>query len=191
MSEVCTPAELRKYFDFDLAAGLLFWRERSPDIFQDGGKTAAHQCAVWNSRWAGKPALTYLDPEGYLRGTLLYRPVKAHRVLVALRDGQWPDEVDHENGVRSDNRSDNLRSCTSQENSRNARRSARNTSGVTGVKRHKEKWRAEISGRHLGLFASLEDAAAARRAAEAEAGFHINHGRHYRYPPKRAPQIGS
>lgn len=178
MSEVCTPAELREYFDFDLAEGLLFWKARTPSMFQDGGKTSAHQCAVWNSRWAGKPALTYLDPSGYLRGTFLHRPVKAHRVLVALRDGVWPDEVDHENGVRSDNRSANLRSCTRQENSQNVRRSARNTSGVTGVKQHRGKWRAEISGRHLGLFDSLEDAAEARHAAEIEAGFHINHGRH-------------
>lgn len=178
MSEICSADDLRRYFEADLEAGLLFWRARSPDMFQDGGKTAAHQCSVWNSRWAGKPALTYLDPQGYLRGTFLHRNVKAHRVLVALRDGAWPVEVDHENGVRSDNRSSNLKASTRQDNAKNLRRNVRNTSGVTGVKKHKGKWRAEISGRHIGLFANLEEAAEARRAAETQAGFHINHGRH-------------
>lgn len=65
---------------------------------------------------------------------------------------------------------------------RNQSLSAANTSGRTGVYWHKPlaKWRARIKvkGKHisLGLYDDINEAAAARSAAEREYGFHNNHG---------------
>jgi hypothetical protein len=58
-----------------------------------------------------------------------------------------------------------------------------NTSGFCGVyySRRMKKWGAQIhvekSAKHLGFFAKIEDAAAARKAAERDYGLHSNNGR--------------
>ena len=67
------------------------------------------------------------------------------------------------------------------ENMRNQRFSKANKSGVQGVHRCHDKWRAQIgvAGKsyRLGRFETLEAAAAARKAAEIKFGFHANHGK--------------
>jgi hypothetical protein len=97
---------------------------------------------------------------------------------------RWPDELDHINGDKGDNRIVNLREVTRAENNKNKSRYKQNSSGFTGVGWHKvtKKWAAKIrvDGRdyHLGVFASIEAAKEARAAAEKHYGFHENHGRH-------------
>ena len=67
---------------------------------------------------------------------------------------------------------------------RNQRQRQDNSTGVTGVVRHKRtgRWEAFIGHEgkrlYLGLFTSLEDAAAARAAAMTKLGFNPNHGAH-------------
>lgn len=109
-----------------------------------------------------------------------------HRVLWEEANGPIPEgmQIDHINGDRYDNRLENLRVVTRQENMRNARRSCSNTSGVTGVSWNKrdQKWQAKIyddNGKqvHLGFHANLDDAVAARKEAEERLGYHANHGR--------------
>lgn len=81
-------------------------------------------------------------------------------------------QVDHINGNRLDNRKENLRICSNQQNSRNKRvMRSDNTSGYRGVDyrkdpRYKNKWSARItlpSGKkkHLGQFPTAEAAARA------------------------------
>ncbi len=98
-------------------------------------------------------------------------------------EGEPSGEIDHINGDRTDNRICNLRDVTSAGNSCNRRRQDRNTSGVTGVAWDKRasRWQARIGlngkQKYLGYFDSLDEAVAARKAAELELGFHPNHGR--------------
>jgi hypothetical protein len=101
-----------------------------------------------------------------------------------MKTGKWPDtEIDHINGNRADNRFENLRQVSHQENGKNTKRYASNRSGFAGVGRttNPSKWRARIrvNGKlvHLGVFDSAEDARTARKAAEKQFGFHENHGR--------------
>jgi hypothetical protein len=81
---------------------------------------------------------------------------------------------DHINRNRSDNRRENLRPATIQENTRNRGLQSNNTSGITGVtwKEDKKKWKAYISINkrqiHLGYFIGKDDAICARLKAEAE-----------------------
>lgn len=106
-----------------------------------------------------------------------------HRVAFYLMVGRWPEQVDHINGNKRDNRWQNLREVTQQENSRNAKKYSTNTSGCTGVRWHKniQKWGASIrvDSRHhnKGYYKSWWDAVCARKSAEVQYGFHINHGR--------------
>lgn len=76
--------------------------------------------------------------------------------------------VDHINGNKLDNNVNNLRYATKRENSRNAKLSKANTSGVKGITFDKKskKWLAQImiNGRniYIGRFRNIEDAKQAR-----------------------------
>jgi len=80
--------------------------------------------------------------------------------------------VDHINGDGLDNRRDNLRVCTTAENSRNRNLKSTNKSGVTGVFWCKgvKKWTAQITvnykAKHLGYFKEISDAIKSRKDAE-------------------------
>jgi hypothetical protein len=100
------------------------------------------------------------------------RQYRAHRLAFLYMLGHCPDEVDHINQDKSDNRWVNLRGATRPQNSANVAVGARrNTSGLIGVvwDKSRSKWRAQIriSGRktNLGRFESREEAARAHDAA--------------------------
>lgn len=150
----------------DPNSGLLFWREAR------------------GLRRAGKQAFTAINGRGYLHGKLFGRMFRAHRVVWALAYGEWPNgEIDHINGIKTDNRIFNLRSVSKVDNMRNRVLSRNNSSGAVGVHWHSrdQRWVARIglgnAGVHLGNFINFDDALAARQAAEARHGFHENHGR--------------
>lgn len=120
---------------------------------------------------------------GYRRVNLYGREYAAHHLIWALEKGVLPTELDHINGVRDDNRIENLRHVTRMENLHNKKMSRANKSGVTGVYWiwQQSRWRASIGidgkVKHLGLFLSFDDAVKARKGAELALGYHKNHGR--------------
>lgn len=178
------PELLRKLLRYEPDTGKLFWLHRTPDMFDDGAHLASVRCAMWNSRYAGKEALSTINKGGYRHGTVLGQTIFSHRVVWAIHYGQWPkSDIDHVNGNRLDNCIDNLRVVSRRENMRNAKRPVTNTSGVVGVfwNRSRKKWGAHISDNNgsmlLGEFANKSDAIAARKDAEKRLGYHENHGR--------------
>lgn len=98
----------------------------------------------------------------------------AHRLAWLYVHGSWPiEDIDHINGVRTDNFISNLRDVSPTINMQNRRKCSRNNRcGVLGVCWHKatKKWRACIrfGGRQksLGYFHTVADAYEARKAAE-------------------------
>lgn len=100
--------------------------------------------------------------------------VGAHHLAIALEKGDWPEEVDHRDLDRANNRRANLREATRQLNEANKPRPAHNTSGFKGVSYHKarDRWRAYIvvNGRQhsLGYHSTPEEASAAYVTAARE-----------------------
>lgn len=182
-----SPEALRQLLRYEPETGKLFWLERCSAMFPDGSGryTADRSCRIWNIKYAGKEAITSIDPSlGYKKGSIWNVKCYAHRIVWALVDGSWPEhDIDHINGDRADNRWENLRAVTRKMNARNAKRRSTNTSGMMGVQWHtgNERWRAQImvDGKNisLGCYEKFEDACAARKAAERQYGFHENHGR--------------
>jgi len=178
-----SPEVIRKLIDYDPVTGNMIWRTRDLQFFADGKQSKEHNQAIWNSKFAGKPALGFKDPHGYLVGHVNYRPLKSHRVAWAIYHGEWPDgDIDHINGNRADNRIFNLRNVPHKINNRNNKKNKNNTSGVCGVHKIKSgRWKAQImvDGKsiRLGIFETKQEAAAARSDAETLHGFSSEHGR--------------
>lgn len=174
MKSLTIAGNIGEFLAADFEAGKLFWRERSQSYFPD-----ARSFSTWNSRYAGKEAMTYLEANGYLCGRLFDKPVKAHRAIWAIANQSWPRFIDHINGVRSDNRLCNLREVSVAQNNQNMGVRSDSRTGIPGVcwDTKRAKWMATIAGRHIGRFDDLDAAIAARLTAQAEAGFHENHGR--------------
>lgn len=108
---------------------------------------------------------------GYISNTTHYRVVtldkvqhSGHVLAWFYMTGEWPtDEVDHKNGVRHDNRWDNLRPVTHQANMQNAYRSITrsNASGFLGVRKHirhgKVRYGAVIQHNYKSLYLGYYD----------------------------------
>lgn len=115
------------------------------------------------------------DIRGYQIIRLDHTKYRAHRLAWLYVCGVWPtEELDHINRDRSDNRVANLRLASRPENSQNTSPKRSNTSGRKGVSWHARtgRWRAHLTlnrrGIHLGYFRDINDAIAARKAAEAK-----------------------
>lgn len=175
---------LRQLLRYEPETGKLYWLERPVEMFTGNwNKTAEQLCSWWNHRFAGQEALTATGVYGCRAGRIFRQTAYAHRVALALTNGEWPSSVDHINGDRSDNRIANLRVVDHQTNMQNKKVYRTSVSGQHGVVPYRHgKWQAYITvnkkRRHIGYFSNLQDAIAARKAAEAECGaFHANHGR--------------
>lgn len=161
----------------DFENGELYWLPRDRSLFYDD-----RSCNTWNTRYAGKPAMTHIDIHGYRTGKILDRLFSHHRLMWFMAFGEWPDEIDHINRNTLDNRIVNLRSVTKTENQRNKSRSKNCTSGVMGVTFYKRtgRWRAHITIKsrhvHIGYFDTFDQAVSARLMAQKEHGFHPTHG---------------
>lgn len=90
---------------------------------------------------------------------------RLHRVLFGLSPGRII-QVDHRNHATLDNRRSNLRPATAAESGRNRKLRRDNRSGLKGVRRERNRWRARIRDREgrlitLGSFLTAESAAGA------------------------------
>lgn len=173
---------LLQLLSYDPETGILRWKERGSEWFNEGRQTAKHNAAIWNGKNAGAIA-GYTSVRGYVFVRVIGVNYLAHRIIWKMMMGDDPDVIDHVDGDKGNNRWLNLRSVTPSENNRNQHIPRDNTSGVIGVcwVKRRSKWAAQIKAegrsRYIGDFDTFEEAVAARKAAEREHGFHENHGR--------------
>lgn len=115
---------------------------------------------------------------GYIRVGLFGKNYLIHRLIFMMHHGFMPDEVDHVNGNKLDNRIENLRAATKSENLRNRPTNSNNTSGCKNVSWNKshEKWSVTLSyngkKNHIGYFEDLDLADLVAR--EARNKYHKN-----------------
>ena len=148
-----TQARLKELLHYDPETGHFTW------LVSRGGTAHA------GSR-AGSP-----NSKGYTLIKLDGVTHRAQRLAFLYMTGGFPTEfVDHINRVKDDNRWINLRPATGRENEGNKGLRHDNTSGRRGVSwcKRARKWRAYgmRDGRqvYLGLFDTLEEAAAVTKA---------------------------
>lgn len=152
-----TQARLKELLNYDPQTGVFRW-------------LASKARRVSNGDIAGGPTKTR---KVYWIINVDYRPSKAHRLAWLYVHGWLPDEVDHRDNDGLNNRIDNLRPCTPQQNRYNTKKSSRNSSGFKGVSWHTgaARYRATIHADckriHLGYFDDPELAHAAYREAAA------------------------
>lgn len=121
---------------------------------------------------------------GYVHLSVKGKRYLAHRVVWLIIHGKFPRYgLDHINGNPEDNRLINLREVPQSENVKNSSLPKNNTTGELGVYKNKtgKKWRAQIQvnkkSLHLGTFKNKQDALTARKEAELNYNFHMNHGK--------------
>lgn len=150
---------VREYLDYCKDSGLISWIKSPTGVVKSGSP-------------AGR-----LDSKGYLSFHFRRKKFKAHRVAFAIYHGRWPDVIDHINGIKTDNRIENLRECTHEQNMQNSRVYVKKdkTSKFSGVCRtasKKSPWSAHIRVKqqlhYLGVFSSEIEAHHAYLAAKAE-----------------------
>lgn len=105
-----------------------------------------------------------------------------HRIVFYIQNGWCPDYIDHINGNKQDNRIENLRSATAEQNTHNAR-AKQSASGVKGITfdRRVSRWTARLryegKRKHLGNFCTKELAQEfVELAREMVHGDYANHG---------------
>jgi len=134
-----TPEELRSRFDYNPETGI-FTSKIKRGVLRIGATVGC----------------TY---NGYIRIGIDYRYYLGHRLAWLYMTGEWPSQVDHRNGVRNDNRWQNLRIATHTQNHQNKSILCTNKSGYKGVQpssKTKNRWIATIKVglkiKYLGTF---------------------------------------
>ncbi len=147
MSSDISHARLLQLLSYDPETGIFTWRVRTSNRIKVGARAG--------SRHVGGYTEIGVDGFRYL----------AHRLAWFYVHKEWPvDEIDHRNGVRTDNRISNIRPATQAENNQNHRGpSSKNMySGIIGAHKCRDRWAARISvngyPRHIGVYATAEEA---------------------------------
>ena len=145
-----TATYVRDRLSYDPDTGVFTWKHDPTKSVQ------------WNGRHAGKRAGGPYN-YGYWKIGIDQRGHHAHRLAWLIMTGELPpDDIDHRNGVRDDNRWSNLRLASRAENCQNICTPKHNTSGLIGAFRNHNRWMSQIRVNgvtsYLGTYDTPEEA---------------------------------
>lgn len=137
--------------------------------------------------WKVKPAIKTkigeiagtINKDGYSIVRINYELYKAHNIIWKMLTGNDPEfEIDHiKKSIPANNRIENLRDVTHQENIKNKSKHKNNTSGYTNIRIVKDKYQVYfISNKYYKTFSNLDEAIQHRNEKYIEFGYHSNHG---------------
>jgi len=123
-----TPGIARSLLSYEPETGVLRWRQSIGARSCIGGEAGS------------------MNSKGYVHVQIDGKKYKAHRLAFAIHTGAWPEKlVDHENGIKSDNRWDNIRPANNAFNCQNSRVARKNNkTGYLGVHFERGRYVAEI-----------------------------------------------
>lgn len=142
-----TPNRIKELLRYDPITGHLIWRVTKSATAPAGSIAGS------------------VNAKGHVNLQIDKKMYAAHQIVFALHHGVIPTEIDHINGVKTDNRIENLRACTSQQNKGNIGLLSSNRSGYKGVSLNKRSGfyhaQIKINGKqiYLGRFSTPEAAA--------------------------------
>lgn len=136
---------IKEYISYCSKTGSLFWIKSPANKIKPG-------------------EIVNLNDRGYRSFKLKRKTYLGHRVAWFLHHGFWPkNQIDHINGVRSDNKIINLRESTHAEN--NINRSCHRNGKLPGTTffKKRNKWVAQIeikgiNKKYIGIFNSEKEA---------------------------------
>ncbi|TCR07238.1 HNH endonuclease [Neorhizobium sp. JUb45] len=157
---------LKECLRYNPETGALHWREDRPKHHFDLSRTRNR----WIGRFGGKQ-ITCVAESGYIVFNLRGVVYLAHRVIFAMENNiemaELPEQIDHKDTVRTNNRRSNLRAADVVKNAHNMSVRRDSASGYKGVTwgKQRQKWRAtiQIDGKqkHLGFYEDPAEAHAA------------------------------
>lgn len=168
-NKIISVSKVAAFLTYEPETGVLRWKPRTAADFLDGGHNAEHNCRKWNGRYANTVA-GYRRKDGYIAVMIDGSLFLAHRIAYALYHGEEFDYlIDHKDGDPTNNKIDNLRKATANQNSWNSRIHSRSKSGIKGVYGTEHGWIAQICVNnqriYLGVYKTKEEAGAAYAAA--------------------------
>jgi hypothetical protein len=137
-----TKEELNNLFDY--VDGNLIWKINARSNHVKGSKAGC------------------IKGSGYIYIKINNKLYLAHRLIFLMHHGFLPKCIDHIDGNKTNNKIENLREATNQENQYNRKLSKNNKSGIKGISWNKlvKKWQIylSINGKNIsfGFFDDLE-----------------------------------
>jgi hypothetical protein len=128
-----TQSKVAEFFDYK--DGQLFWKISTGRVsaFSKAGTLGSH---------------------GYLQIRLMGKIYLAHRLIYLLINGHIPNQIDHIDGDKTNNKIDNLRLSSQSENRMNSSRSSLNKIGIKGVcwSKSNKSWRVQIKKQRKNVY---------------------------------------
>lgn len=134
-----THEECLKLFSYDKESGKLYWKIK-PNDRTHVGTECGHimNCGYKHISYKGKKYL-------------------AHRLIWFIQNAVWPEkQLDHINGLKLDNRLENLREVTNRMNANNLKQHRQGHLVGSSFDKRRNKWQSYIKldkvRKHLGYF---------------------------------------
>ena len=143
-----------------MTAETILTKEYLCNLFEYSNGSLYRKVRTANCVYEGDKA-GFTRKDGYRQIKVNQKPYLEHQIVFIMHYGFKPSIIDHINGIKSDNRIENLREASFYENAHNAKRKSTNTSGVKNVSYSKRPnaWlvrvQANKSRKLIGLFHNL------------------------------------
>ena len=128
--------------------------------YKDGSLFYKKSCGTMKSGSKAGPS----KPDGRIQVKVDGKLYLLHRIIFAMHNGYLPEMVDHIDGNNTNNRIENLRAATHEQNSWNAKARQDNVVGIKNISYNKKygSWTVRVQAnnirKYIGSYKSLDEA---------------------------------